>query len=78
MTSAAPGTTVSNFNRTYIVVSPTFPGPATFNLSVPDATSGGGGGGPIDISGVDPIIVDTQPDNGKVISIDITSLPSIS
>jgi len=79
MTSLAPGTELSNYGRSYIVVNPNAAyGPSTLNLSLPDTNAGGGGGGPIDINGVEPIMVNTQPDNGKVISIDITTLPTLS
>ena len=79
MAKPVPGDIEYAYKRMYIVVNPNAAyGPPTYRISNPDELAGPDGGGPININGVEPIMVNTQPDNGKSISIDITTLPTLS
>lgn len=81
---ATPGTTVSKFTRTYVVVNPSAAmGPDTHNLSVPNPISdGGGGGGGVNYSfdGDAPIDVDVSVASSGTVqvntSMDIQQLPN--
>ena len=78
MAKLVPGQVEIEFNRTYIVVNPNPAfGPPTYRISNPDAISGGGAGGLIDIESILPITNVTDPSGNEEIGIDITQLDSL-
>lgn len=75
MANPSPGEIEIAFNRMYVVVNPNpLSGPPTYRISNPDEISGGGGG-IVDIDGVEPIFAATDgATNRTEISMDIRSL----